>query len=129
MTAPLDTKTCLYCDKPLRGRTDKKFCDDACRNSHNNRQKLKSNFSNYTRSINNALLKNRSILEKLLPLSEENMKTTQEKLIQKGFLFKYHTHTYTNLKGSVYYFCYDYGYLPLNNKWYLIVRRKEGNKE
>ena len=47
-------------------------------------------------------------------------------LIQKGYVFKYHTHTYTNHKGSIYYYCFDYGYLPLENNWFLVVRRKEG---
>jgi hypothetical protein len=53
------------------------------------------------------------------------VKTIKEKLLQKGFLFKYITHLYTTKEGKVYYYCYDYGYLPLDNDWYLIVRRKE----
>ena len=77
------------------------------------------------RNINNALGKNRRILEELLPDAEETAKANKEKLLQKGFLFKYVTHLYTNKKGNTYYFCYDYGYLPLENDWYLIVRRKE----
>ena len=28
--------TCLTCGKALRGRTDKKFCDEGCKNEHNN---------------------------------------------------------------------------------------------
>ena len=77
------------------------------------------------RNVNNALSKNRRILEELLPEGEETAKTTQDKLLQKGFLFKYVTHLYTTKAGKVYYYCYDYGYLPLDNEWYLIVRRKE----
>lgn len=38
MTAT-ETATCLNCDKTLKGRTDKKFCDDYCRNSYNNQLK------------------------------------------------------------------------------------------
>jgi hypothetical protein len=52
-------------------------------------------------------------------------KTTKTKLLEKGFLFKYFTHTYTNKKGTVYFFCYDLGYLPLENDWYLLVKRKK----
>ena len=126
MTTSAETKKCLFCNKLLRGRADKKFCDDACRNSYNNQQKAKTNYSNYIRNINNTLLKNRRILEDILPANEETAKASQDKLIQKGYIFKYHTHTYTNQKGNVYYYCYDYGYLPLENNWYLIVRRKEG---
>jgi hypothetical protein len=115
-------KTCMQCGKTLRGRADKKFCDDYCRNNYNNQ--LKAHANNYVRNINNALGKNRRILEDLLPLSEEMAKITKEKLLHQGFSFKYITHTYTNKKGNTYFFCYDHGYLPLDNDWYLIVRRK-----
>lgn len=118
-----EPKNCLACDKPLKGRSDKKFCDDYCRNNYNNQ--LKSITNNQVRNINNALGKNRRILEEMLPLGEEMSKTTKEKLLQKGFLFKYVTHLYTTKSGKTYYYCYDYGYLPLENDWYLIVRRKE----
>jgi len=74
----------------------------------------------------NSLLKNRRILEECLPATEEMIKIQQDKLMQKGFVFKYHTHSYTNKKNKIYYFCFDYGFLPLENQWYLIVRRKEG---
>jgi predicted nucleic acid-binding Zn ribbon protein len=118
-----DIRTCLACDKPIKGRSDKKFCDDACRNTYNN--ELKSITNNQMRNVNNALSKNSRILEELLPDGEETAKTTQRKLLQKGFLFKYVTHLYTTKTGKIYYYCYDYGYLPFDNEWYLIVRRKE----
>ena len=117
------TKNCLNCARGLKGRIDKKFCDDSCRNNYNNQQK--SNDTNYMRTVVNALRKNRKILQDLIPASEEFHKTTQERMIEKGFLFKYHTHIYKNKKGDVYYFCFDYGYLPLDNDWYLVVNRKE----
>lgn len=116
-------KRCLTCHKPLKGRTDKKFCDDYCRNNYNNQ--LKAGTTNLVRNINNALGKNRRVLESMFAEGEEMTKTTQEKLLQKGFLFKYFTHLYTNKKGNTYFFCYDLGYLPLENDWYLLVKRKE----
>jgi hypothetical protein len=120
----METKRlCLTCNKPLKGRTDKKFCDDYCRNNYNNQ--LKSSTTNLVRNLNNALGKNRRILESLFSDGEEMTKTTKDKLLQKGFHFKYFTNTYTNKKGNVYFFCYDLGYLPLENDWYLLVKRKE----
>jgi predicted nucleic acid-binding Zn ribbon protein len=116
-------KACLSCGKPVKGRTDKKFCDDYCRNTYNNQ--AKSDVNNYIRNINHALSRNRRILESLVPEKEEMTKTTRDKLQQLGFLFKYITHTYTNRKGNTYCFCYDYGYLSLENDWYLVVKRKE----
>ena len=116
-------KTCMQCGKTIRGRSDKKFCDDYCRNNYNNQLKAHSN--NYIRNISNTLGKNRRILEALLPANEEMTKTTKQNLLQQGFSFKYITHTYINRKGNTYFFCYDYGYLPLDNDWYLIVKRKK----
>ncbi|HMX77184.1 MAG TPA: DUF2116 family Zn-ribbon domain-containing protein [Chitinophagaceae bacterium] len=124
MTAS-EQKNCLACGKPLKGRIDKKFCDDYCRNNYNNQQKAKSNYSSLVRNINNALLKNRKILESVLPDGEETAKANRDKLQSLGFHFKYHTHIYTTKTGKAYFYCYDYGYLPLDNDWFLIVRRKE----
>ncbi len=118
-------KTCLACAKPLKGRVDKKFCDDYCRNNYNNLQKAKGNYSSYVRNINNSLLKNRKILESILPATEETAKANKEKLLRLGFQFKYLTHLYITKSGKTYFYCYDYGYLPLDNDWYLVVRRKE----
>ncbi len=114
---------CLQCEKVLKGRSDKKFCDDYCRAAYNN--DLKSAANNYVRNINNALGKNRRILQTLLPETEQMKKTTRDKLLELGFQFKYGTHNYTNQKGNVYFFCYEYGYLPLENDWFLIVKRNE----
>ncbi|MEO6683556.1 MAG: hypothetical protein ABIN48_12110 [Ginsengibacter sp.] len=123
MIAKTSPRLCNDCQKPLRGRTDKKFCNHFCRNNYNNQ--LKSDTNNLVRNINNALGKNRRILESFFEGEEELAKTTQEKLFEKGFLFKYFTHTYTNKKGNIYFFVYDLGYLPLENNWYLLVKRKE----
>lgn len=124
MTAP-DNKTCLACGKPLKGRVDKKFCDDYCRNGYNNLQKAKGVHSSYVRNINNTLLKNRKILESILPDGEETAKANKDKLQRLGFHFKYLTHLYTTKTGKTYCYCYDYGYLPLENDWFLIVKKKE----
>lgn len=121
------TATCQTCQKPIRGRSDKKFCNDYCRNTFNNN--LKASANNLVRNINNTLGKNRRILESLFEKEEEITKTTKEKLLQKGFQFKFFTHTYINKKGNVYFFCYDLGYLPLERDWYLLVKRKESGEK
>jgi hypothetical protein len=123
MVATSDIKReCLACGKVLHGRADKKFCNDYCRNAYNNNLKAATN--PLIRNINNALLKNRRLLEAVLG-DEELQKVQKEKLLQQGFQFRFVTHTYTNKKGNVYHFCYDYGYLPLENDWLLVVKRKE----
>ncbi len=115
-------RECLACGKTLHGRADKKFCNDYCRNAYNNG--LKAATSPLVRNINNTLLKNRRILEAVLG-TEEMQKVPKEKLLQQGFQFRFMTHTYTNKKGNTYCFCYEYGYLPLEHDWYLVVKRKE----
>jgi predicted nucleic acid-binding Zn ribbon protein len=124
MLAATPAKNCLACNKPVKGRADKKFCNDYCRNAYNNQ--LKTSSDKLVININNALKKNWRILDSLLPAQDDMAKTTKEKLLAKGFQFKYITHTYTNKKGNTYFFCYDFGYLPLENDWYLLVKRKEG---
>lgn len=116
-------RNCLSCGKALRGRSDKKFCDDYCRNNYNNQ--LKADDNNYVRNVNNALRKNRRILLESLPSGQELTKVTRDKLVEAGFRFKYFTHTYTNKKGNTYFFCYEYGYLPLEGDLLLVVKRKE----
>lgn len=125
MNHPTEQKNCLACGNILRGRVDKKFCNDYCRNNYNNLQKTKGSNSEVVRSINKALLKNRKILESILKEEEEKVTVNKDKLLRLGFQFKYQTHLYTTKAGKTYYYCYDHGYLPLDNDWFLIVRKKE----
>lgn len=121
----MNARTCLACERALKGRSDKKFCNDYCRNNYNNVQKAKNNYSPAIRNINNALLKNRKVLGAVLAGGEETARADREQLLELGFRFKYITHTYTTKTGREYYYCYDYGYLPLDNDRFLIVRTKE----
>lgn len=114
------SRLCLDCGEPITGRTDKKFCSDLCRNNYNNR--LNSDANNLVRNINNALRKNRRILAELVP-DEGKITLHQDKLTAKGFIFNYFTHLYTTQKGHTYHFVYEYGYLPLENGFYMLVIR------
>jgi hypothetical protein len=114
-------KNCLACNRELNGRADKKFCNDWCRNSYNNQLKLQESI--HLRQINNLLRRNRRILQDLIPPGLDTAHTTRKRLLEKGFLFEYLTHTQPTRKGDVYYFCYDYGYLPLESDSYFLVHR------
>jgi hypothetical protein len=119
----METKTCASCGEIIKGRIDKKFCDDACRSNYNNR--LNSDISALMKTINNVLRKNRRILESLIPAEEGKIKVTLKKLQEKGYNFSYQTHTYTTKAGANYVFCYEYGYLPLEGNMYMLVKRLE----
>lgn len=112
-------KTCPICGNKILGRADKKFCSDYCRNTHNNN--LNKDSKNLVRNINNLLRKNYRILEELNP--NEKTKTTKNKLVAKGFDFNYFTSIYTTKAGTIYYFIYDQGYLPLENEYYALVKK------
>jgi len=119
-------KTCQYCQSVLRGRIDKKFCNDYCRNNFNNREKKRDSHHPIVRKINAALLKNRRILASVLPAAAgQAIRIHREKLQRQGFEFGYYTHIYTTQSGKNYRCTYEYGYLPLDPNWFLVVRRKE----
>jgi len=117
------SRACIECGSALKGRTDKKFCDDHCRNAYNNKQN--SDVTNYMRNVNNMLRRNRRILELCIPEGEGMGKCPRQKLADQGFNFRFHTHQYANKKGDIYFFVYEYGYLPLEGDWVLVVKRKE----
>jgi hypothetical protein len=52
---------------------------------------------------------------------DDRKKISREQLALLGFVFSYYTHCYTNKKGGRYLFCYDYGWLDLNDS-VLVVK-------
>ncbi len=114
-------RTCLDCGNPIKGRIDKKFCDDQCRSNYNN--KLKPETPPAIKKINAILKNNRDILEKLNP--EAKTKISKARLLKTGFDLQYHTHQLQTQKGNTYNFCYEYGYLALDDETFLLVKREE----
>ena len=114
-----DFRLCLECGDAIQGRADKKFCDDQCRSNFNNKSNTQE--VQEMRIINSIIKKNRKILVSVIA-KEENIKITKEKLYDKGFNFRYFTHTYTNQKGFIYRLCYDHAYLPLENDLVMVMK-------
>ena len=81
--------TCLTCGKPLRGRTDKKFCDAGCKNEHNNR--LQHEEREAIKSIDRIPKLNRQVLKRWLGERTTRLGSTNG-LLHAGFRFDYHTH-------------------------------------
>jgi hypothetical protein len=113
--------TCLTCGKHLRGRTDKKLCDAGCKNVHNNR--LQREEREAVKSIDRILKHNRRVLKRWLGKRVTRIVSTKG-LLHAGFRFDYHTHQFTNEQSDPYKFCYDYGYLSLDDSRCLIVRSR-----
>ncbi|MEE1897406.1 hypothetical protein GN157_16695 [Flavobacterium rakeshii] len=113
------SRTCPECGDIIVGREDKKFCSDACRNAYNN--KINKDSNNYMRNINNRLRKNYRILAGINV--EGKTKTTKSKLLSKGFDFDYFTNLLQTKNGNTYYFVYEQGYMPLENDYYILVKK------
>jgi hypothetical protein len=119
------TRFCLLCNHQLKGRTDKKFCNDACRSQYHHMHKAELHPS--IQKINKILLHNRSVLSLFLE-GQDMVKVSRDKMLMAGFSFDYSTHHFTNRKGCTYQFVYDLGYLDLQNHL-LIVREKNAQRE
>jgi hypothetical protein len=117
----LSGKYCLECEGPFRGRADKKFCSDSCRIAFNNR--LNNEQTNLIRTINNILRRNRRILLQLNPHGKN--KVSRDELNQRGFNFKYFTSTLMTKSGVQYFYCYEQGYLPLEQDQCLLIVKKD----
>ncbi|WP_411813093.1 hypothetical protein ACLB9Y_06110 [Chryseobacterium scophthalmum] len=109
---------CIECGEKIIGRSDKKFCNDSCRNAYNNNQNKDS--SNLMRNVNNKLRKNYRILNEIN--IEGKTKITKSKLDGLGFDFNYFTNIKVYKNGSEYKFVYDQGYKILEEDYVLIVK-------
>ncbi|RZK42432.1 MAG: hypothetical protein EOO90_07415 [Pedobacter sp.] len=112
-------RLCLECEDLLRGRADKKFCDDHCRSNYNYKQKSQEHAA--FNKINQILRRNRNILKRNNPFGKTKVK--RDNLLMAGFDFRFHTHTRQTQQGDIYCFCYDFGYLRLHNGEVLLVKQ------
>lgn len=117
----MEDRKCLVCETPIKGRRDKKFCSDQCRNEYHNLKNSQELV--YVKEINGILKKNRQILNDINP--GEKSRCKREELLKRGFDFTYFTNTYTTKNGGVYYFVYEQGYIQLDDGSVAIVRKKD----
>ena len=115
----MNTKQCLECEKEFFGRADKKFCSDSCRNAYNNKSKAEEEA--VMKRVNRLLRKNRNILNELNPT--DKIKLSRDRLIKKGFDFDYVTQIYITKEAKEYRYCYDQGYLELDDSHILLVKK------
>ncbi len=113
-------KLCVECNIPVKGRADKKFCDDHCRSSFYNRSKFEE--KSLTKNINQILKKNRQVLAKF------NLngvtKVNRDELIATGFNLNYQTQIQHSHSAQTYIFCYEYGYVDLGGDEFLLVTKE-----
>src|SRR4051812_37119583 len=107
----MEQRQCQQCGQKFLGRSDKRFCSDQCRAGYNNTHRAES--EKVIVQVNKVLRKNRTILRTLNPVGMTIVR--KEFLVERGFNFKYFTTLYTTKDGNQYWFCYDVGYLLLED--------------
>jgi len=116
-----EPKLCLYCQTKLEGRTDKQFCNPYCKSAFHNK-KPNSNEA-FMRGINQQIRRNRSALRTACPMGKATVR--KEFLNSLGMDFKYLTHTWKGQAGQIYFFCYDYGYTPVQDTDKVLIIQQQ----
>jgi len=119
MSKQQEIKYCTYCDTTIRGRSDKKFCNDSCRNSYHNEMN-KEPFT-IVNTINRKLKRNRRILQLLLSEHKDVRELNREDLLNYGFNFRYFTHIFKDKSEKAFHYCYEFGYKILKGNKIVIV--------
>jgi predicted nucleic acid-binding Zn ribbon protein len=114
-------RKCLDCGDVLRGRADKKFCSDQCRNNYNNRLNKDSN--NLVRNVQLLLRRNRRILADLY--EEGKTRVHRDALFALGFNFSFFTHTIETSAGEKYRYCYEYGFTVSDDDFVVLKINSE----
>jgi endogenous inhibitor of DNA gyrase (YacG/DUF329 family) len=97
---------CIECGKEIRGRIDKKFCCDMCRNLYHNR--LYREEKNLISQVNSRLAANRRILQNLY--SSGKRRVPRDLLEEEKFDFHHYTSARRSFLGKITYRCYEYTY-------------------
>lgn len=117
-----NSRQCRYCGNPLRGRTDKLYCDITCKNAFHNQHQ--QNDRRDIEQIDRILKQNRIILKTILG-DRTTAKVFKAELMQRGLRFEFHTHEQRQSKNRSITCCYEYGYVNLDKEKTLVVRLKK----
>ncbi|WP_178983669.1 hypothetical protein [Winogradskyella helgolandensis] len=110
-------KNCVFCEKKLVGRTDKKFCDPQCKSAYQYKKSKEIPERFYNR-VDNQLKLNRKILKEYNKGGKVIVRANM--LIEEGFNSNFFTHYWKNSKNDIYLFVYEYGFLKKEEKYILI---------
>ena len=112
---------CLHSNKPIRsGRSDKKFCDAACKDAYYNARKIQEHRE--IKKIDTILKRNRRVLRKFYNPNRKEELIQRDQLMRAGFDFGFHTHSIvTKKKANEFIFCYDYGYREVIESKFQVI--------
>ena len=115
-------RRCKSCNDVLTGRIDQKFCSAYCKSAYHY-QKGKEKQTSLFSKIDRQLKMNRRILKSYNKACKSTVR--REVLVNEGFNPNYFTHYWKNKNNQVYLFCYEFGFLSINESnqpKYLLVR-------
>jgi hypothetical protein len=112
---------CQYCDEPIKGRSDKRFCNSSCRAAFHNDQN--ENNRKVIKAVNKVLLKNYRILTARWENDEKEI--SQHVMIEFGFNFNYFTSIQKLNNGATYFFCYDLGFSKIDEAGIRIIKKEK----
>lgn len=120
----LTQRLCLVCCTELKGRADKKFCSPLCKSAY--QYEMRSQQDRFFIEVDKSLKTNRKILKRHNQSGYTTLR--KEELLKEGFNPYYFTHYWKNKQGQVYLFCYEFGFLEIEQKGikkYLLVEWQE----
>jgi len=115
----MSVRKCLDCGEVLKGRSDKKFCSDQCRNNYNNTLNRETN--HLLRNIHAVLRKNRRILAELFEGGKR--KLHKDALLVSEFNLSFFTHMVESEDGKkLTRYCYEYGIIESDDDYVELVK-------
>lgn len=108
---------CINCGIRIRGRTDKKFCNDHCRSHYHNG--LNRGRNNIFKEVNKILKKNTAILDRFIQKGIYQM--DKQTLIASEFNFNYFTNLIIGPDGDNFFGVYHYAYQLQDKEQVLLM--------
>lgn len=105
-------KRCPVCHGEIIGRKDKVYCSLSCKSAQ--QYELRQQNEAFYYQVDRQLKKNRAILKRYNQVGKTTLR--KDVLLAEGFNPRHFTHYWKNAKGQVYLFCYEYGFLSLQEQ-------------
>lgn len=113
-------RLCLLCSQPIKGRSDKKFCNTACKNAFHHDQKVEQ--ESHFRETDRIIRQNYRILLGLLGTAHETV-LEPLRLDAVGFKWEYVTRIFKNKQGCEYYVLYDCAWTRVSEMEVRVIRK------
>ena len=118
---------CAYCGKPLFGRTDKRFCNDGCRNAFNRKKlaELKNKNHENLPEIFKIIKRNYEILKSFGEIEDQcGIFDLDSNIKDQGINTNYFTSIYID-GDTLWKFCFERGWNEFDNGGWQVKDRLE----